>query len=127
MKKHRFAFLAASIGILVLSVSAALSQEDMKEIKASEFGEHTRPAAVFVHDAHNEKAEIEDCTACHHGKTADGKQDKEDNTAGTPCAECHSVDGKSGTPLMRAYHQQCISCHTEKQLGPTHCGGCHKL
>lgn len=127
MKQYRLALLAVIIGALMLSASFAASQEDMVEIKSEAFGSHTRPAAVFVHDEHNEKAGIEDCAACHHGKGADGRQDKDDVSAGTPCADCHSVDGKSGaTPLMRAYHQQCISCHVKEQKGPSYCGGCHK-
>ena len=127
MKKHSFALLAALIGVLALGVSAAVSQEDMKIVKAEAFTAHTRPAALFVHDAHNEKAMIDDCGECHHGKDKTGKLDKSDITAGTPCADCHAVDAKQGvTPLKRAYHQQCIRCHVEKKLGPTYCGGCHK-
>jgi hypothetical protein len=128
MKRHRFAFLAAICGILALSSSIAAPQEDMKEIKAKEFTRHMRSAVVFVHDAHNEKAGVDaDCGVCHHGRDAQGKKNVEDISAGTPCAECHAVNATSGTPLMRAYHQQCINCHKEKKLGPPHCGGCHKL
>lgn len=103
----------------------AAAQEDMTHIKAEAFTAHTRPAAVFVHDAHNEKAGIEDCAACHHGKNEQGQQDKEDISAGTPCADCHAPAQDKGTPLMRAYHQQCINCHTKEDKGPTHCAGCH--
>lgn len=131
MKRHRFAslpaLLAATALILVLWLPAALSQEDMKFIKAEAFPVHTRPAAVFVHDAHNEKANIDDCAACHHGKDANGKQTTEETSEGEPCAECHAVNASGTTPLMRAYHQQCITCHQEKNSGPTHCGGCHRL
>lgn len=133
MKRQIIAVLARAAGVaavaalcLALGLPAAMSQEDMKEIKAEAFAPHTRDAAVFVHDAHNEKAKIDDCAACHHGKTEDGKQDKEDMSAGTPCVECHAVKAASGTPLMRAYHQQCISCHTQQRTGPTHCAGCHQ-
>ncbi len=126
MKKHSFALLAALIGVAVLGVSAAVSQEDMKVVQAEAFTAHSRPAAIFVHDAHNEKAKIDDCAQCHHGKDSDGKLDKDDMTAGTPCVECHAVDAKQGTPLQRAYHQQCIRCHVERKMGPTYCGGCHK-
>ena len=53
MKKHSFALLAALIGVLALGVSAAVSQEDMKIVKAEAFTAHTRPAdfvkgTVFV-------------------------------------------------------------------------------
>lgn len=126
MKRQRFALCAVLIGMLMSGLAAAMAQEDMKEIKAEAFTAHTRPAAVFVHDAHNEKAGIDECADCHHGKDANGKQDKSEISAGTPCAECHAVAAPVATPLMRAYHQQCISCHVEKQLGPSHCAGCHK-
>ena len=123
MKKHSFALLAALIGVLVLGVTAAVSQEDMKIIKADAFKPHTRPAAIFVHDAHNEKAKIDDCAQCHHGKDAAGKQDKSDITAGTPCADCHAVDAKQVvTPLKGVLHQQDIGCHGQKKQGPTNCG-----
>ena len=138
MKKHSFALLAALIGVLALGVSAAVSQEDMKIIKSEAFKSHTRPAAIFVHDAHNAKAKIdktEQCGLCHHDPVASRKENKNVTSEGTPCADCHAADaGKplkkadasKDTPLMRAYHQQCITCHVKQKLGPTYCGGCHK-
>jgi cytochrome c553 len=127
MAKHRFVFLTAFFGVLVFSASLAMSQADMKTVPAEAFAQRSRPAAVFVHDAHNEKAAIETCGVCHHGKDDKGRKDVEATSEGTPCAECHAVDAKSGTPLMRAYHRQCINCHLEKKQGPTYCGGCHTL
>lgn len=131
MKHHRFASLVALIAAVALGLGLwlpqAMSQGNMKQIKAEAFKTHSRPAAVFVHDAHNDKASLDDCVVCHHGKDANGKLDKEEESMGTPCADCHAVAQSPGTPLMRAYHQQCIVCHREKQKGPTHCGGCHKL
>ncbi|WP_302983570.1 cytochrome c3 family protein, partial [Bilophila wadsworthia] len=44
-----------------------------------------------------------------------------------PCSECHKANMPSGrTPLMRAYHKNCIECHTAQNKGPTTCGACHK-
>ena len=111
---------------MFIGLPRALSQEDMRSLAPEQLKPQSRPAAVFVHDRHNEKANIEDCAVCHHGKGKDGKQDREDMSAGTPCAECHSVKVSTGTPLKRAYHQQCINCHKEQNRGPTYCGGCHK-
>lgn len=131
MKHHRFAPLVTLIVTVALGVGLwlpqAMSQEDMRQIKADAFTIHSRPAAVFVHNVHNDKAGLDDCVACHHGKDASGKLDKEEGSMGAPCADCHTVVQPSGTQLMRAYHRQCIVCHQEKQKGPTHCGGCHKL
>ena len=134
MNRHRFGairlsgFLATLAFCMCIALPSALAQEDMKEIKADAFAPHSRPAALFVHDTHNEKAGIPEdaCETCHHGKDANGKQDKTDNSAGVPCADCHTVAVKESTPLMRAYHQQCINCHTSRSAGPTHCAGCHK-
>ncbi len=119
-------FLAVAAFGLFSGARTAVSQEDMTKISAEAFTQHTRPPAVFKHDQHNEKAKIEDCETCHHGKDAQGRLDPTDMSAGTPCAECHAVKNADGTPLMRAYHQQCISCHKERNLGPTNCAGCHK-
>ncbi len=125
-QKHSFAVFAALMGVLVLGVSTAVPQEDMKTVAPEALKPLTRPAASFVHDKHNEKAKLEDCAVCHHGEDADGRLDKEDMSAGIPCVDCHAVDAKEDTPLQRAYHQQCIRCHVENKLGPTYCGGCHK-
>ena len=118
-------FAVAALGLFT-GARVAVSQEDMKKVSAEAFPEHTRPLALFEHDKHNEAAGIEACETCHHGKDDKGKQDPEDNSAGTPCADCHAPANATGTPLMRAYHQQCISCHTKRDAGPTYCGGCHK-
>ncbi|OBQ46114.1 acidic tetraheme cytochrome c3 TmcA [Halodesulfovibrio spirochaetisodalis] len=82
--------------------------------------------AVFDHDPHNEKAGLEEnCIACHHGGE-NGKMDMEDDTSGTPCVECHSVEKQRGvTPLRRAFHLQCITCHENQNKGPVQCKSCH--
>ena len=96
-------------------------------LHSDEFKEHRRPAVTFDHDEHNERAKLDDnCAVCHHGGE-NGVLDSEDTSEGTPCSACHKVVAEPGrTPLMRAYHKNCIACHTERNLGPTTCGGCHK-
>lgn len=119
--------LAAALALAVfIGLPHAFSQEDMRILAPEQLKPQSRPPAVFVHDQHNEKANIDDCAVCHHGKDKNGKQDREDMSAGTPCAECHAAEASSGTPLKRAYHQQCINCHKAENRGPTYCGGCHK-
>jgi hypothetical protein len=108
-------------------LALALSQEDMRIILSPAFAKHSRPAALFMHDKHNEKAGLEDCAVCHHGKDENGMRSLDDGSPGTPCAECHAAEQADGTPLMRAYHQQCIACHERNDKGPTHCGGCHPM
>ncbi len=123
-KKWLCLALVAQIAALG-AVTAALSQEDMKNIKDPAFATHRRAPAAFAHDAHNEKARIDDCAACHHGGK-DGVIDRNATSEGTPCAECHPVvAGKGVTPLSRAWHRQCMACHEKAGKGPLACGSCH--
>jgi cytochrome c553 len=112
--------------LVFVAAQVVVAQESMAKLAPEAFGKLTRPAAVFIHDKHNEKAKLEECVVCHHGG-ADGKQDKSASTEGTPCAECHKVKpaGKA-TSLKLAYHKQCIDCHRAKGKGPLACGQCHK-
>jgi len=125
MRKWFSLVLVAQLAALGV-VTAASSQEDMKDIKDPAFVVHRRAPAVFAHDAHNEKAAITDCVVCHHsGKN--GVQDKTTSSEGTPCSECHSVvGGQNVTPLARAWHRQCMDCHRKVGKGPLACGDCHK-
>ena len=50
--------IPALVGILLIP---AFSQEDMEVVDNEGFSKKQRPPAVFRHDEHNEKAEIEDC------------------------------------------------------------------
>ena len=119
------AALVALVAACFLAIPA-LSQQDMTTIPDAGFAAHTRLPAVFNHDAHNEKAGLDDCTVCHHGEK-DGKRDPSQDTSGIPCSDCHTAVGKPGrTPLMRAFHKQCLGCHMEKKKGPVTCGDCHK-
>ncbi|WP_419784966.1 acidic tetraheme cytochrome c3 TmcA [Pseudodesulfovibrio sp.] len=131
MHKNNIVKLAASMLTILAMVAfymvpVAMSQEDMTQVPAEGFVTLQRPRVAFAHDAHNEKAGIEDCVVCHHGKTDDGKQDLENSSEGDPCSSCHAVKPTDGTtPLMRAYHRQCIGCHKAKGKGPVACGQCH--
>jgi hypothetical protein len=123
MKRSTLASLLAGLAAALLLLAVpALSQQDMTTVPGDGFKTLTRPASRFAHDAHNEKAKIDDCTTCHHGEK-DGKQDKTADSAGTPCADCHGKLGR--TPLRRAFHKQCLGCHMEQNKGPVTCGDCH--
>ncbi len=118
--------LLFSLALALVLVQGALAQEAMKTLAPAAFKKPQRPPAVFVHDQHNEKAQLADCVACHHGGK-DGKQDRSASTEGTPCSDCHKVKPEKGrTGLMNAYHKQCIGCHRTKAKGPVACGQCHK-
>jgi len=111
--------------LTVLFIGAAQSQDDIVELKAEAFLKHTRPAAVFKHDEHNEKAELQDCNICHH-VYKDGKLMADEDSVGTPCADCHGLKANGRQPgLMAAYHKMCKGCHEAKGKGPLACGQCH--
>ena len=113
--------------VLIFMAPTAFSQDDMVEVPTSAFDNLERPAVKFEHDNHNELAGLDDCVACHHGKTDAGLMDMENSSEGESCDSCHSVNPENGeTPLMRAYHRQCITCHTDALKGPVVCGECHR-
>jgi len=131
MQKKQNIQLLASLAVIaalvvVYFVPLAFAQDDMTHVPVDAFVKLERPQVPFNHDLHNEKAELEDCVVCHHSKTDDGKRDMENSSEGETCESCHAVkrtDG--GTPLMRAYHKQCVTCHETAAKGPVACGECH--
>lgn len=121
----RYIIYGLAVAAVLFGAPLAHSQGDMLVIKAPAFTAPKRPPAVFAHDAHNEKAKLDDCSVCHHGGE-NGVRDPKATSEGVPCSDCHPVAAAPGrTPLMRAYHQQCIGCHTAKKAGPVTCGQCH--
>lgn len=130
MKKHMKNLLipmAAVALTIVFMAPMAFSQDDMTTVPVDDFGKLERPQVAFEHDAHNEKAGLDDCVVCHHSKTDDGKRDLENSSEGEACSSCHAVERTDGgTPLMRAYHRQCANCHKDSLKGPVACGQCHK-
>lgn len=124
MIKHSLAALTLLAAAVLFSLPA-FSQADMTHVPTEAFGETERPAAVFNHDEHNEKAAIEECNVCHH-MYEDGKLVEDADSVGVPCADCHALEADGDTPgLQDAYHQQCWGCHEDKDAGPVMCGECH--
>lgn len=116
-------FLAGIVAVSGFSI--AVSQDEITQLSNEEFAPDRRAPAVFNHDEHNELAGIEECSGCHHGGS-EGVIDFDDSSEGTPCVDCHPVKAENGeTPLMRAYHRQCIGCHKQEDKGPQACGSCH--
>lgn len=129
--KQRVHAIPALLGILALvmlciSLAPVFAQDDMVQLRPDALLPQTRPAALFKHDEHNAKAQLEDqCILCHHSGE-NGVLAADESSEGTPCADCHTVaGGPKQTPLRRAYHRQCMNCHKAKGRGPTHCSGCH--
>ncbi|MGX9728280.1 MAG: cytochrome c3 family protein [Candidatus Electronema sp. VV] len=91
----------------------------------------TMNPAYFPHRDHQNR--LKDCGICHHGKTADGKQEKyvAGKTQHLKCNTCHnknaggiSLEGKAApvvgiSPIQRAGHGRCHGCHKEQKSTKT--------
>jgi hypothetical protein len=115
------AALALCVGLMIVSYAGG-----EKETEASSTGKVPETFSLgsvakiyepvaFAHEAHTLMAE--DCATCHHHSEA----------GQTPsCDKCHGASKESGVPgLKDAYHQQCMGCHKEMDMGPTGCAECH--
>ena len=121
---YTYAIFCSVVVCVTLCSAPAFSQEDTV-LKVEAFGTLERPVSVFDHDTHNEKAEIEDCAACHH-VYKDGKLVEGESSEDQACSECHTLKAQGSQPGLRmAYHRQCKECHVEKKKGPVACGECH--
>ena len=123
MKWLKFILIAqAFIGI---SLMPAFSQEDMEVVGDAGFSKQQRPPAVFRHDEHNEKAQLEDCSECHH-VYEDGVKLEDESSEDQSCSECHDEEGSGDMPgLRKAFHTNCKGCHLKQKKGPIMCGTCH--
>jgi hypothetical protein len=128
-KRTLILYMGMAVVISMLTFTLTYSQEDT--IQDSGFKDRQRPAAVFDHDEHNEKAGIEECNVCHH-VYRDGKKIADESSEGQECSECHRLKAYEGNaiPLMKAYHDLCIGCHKRTKArggkrGPVTCGECH--
>ncbi len=123
MKHLKLILLAAAlVGIILLP---AFSQEDMEVVDDGGFSKNQRPPAIFRHDEHNEKAELEDCNECHH-VYEEGKKLEDESSEDQSCSECHDEKGSGNMPgLRKAFHTNCKGCHLEQNKGPIMCGTCH--
>ncbi|WP_027179715.1 acidic tetraheme cytochrome c3 TmcA [Maridesulfovibrio bastinii] len=117
--------LAVVAACVFLYMLPAFSQEDITTLFDPAFKVHQRPAAVFNHDVHNEKAGIDDCAVCHH-VWEDGKLVPDESSEDQKCSDCHKVKPESGkTSLRNAFHKRCTDCHLKMKKGPVTCAGCH--
>lgn len=126
MGKRRVTFyIVITLFVSILAVMSGFSQDDVTTVEDSAFEEKMRPSVPFMHDEHNETAEIEECNICHH-VYEDGEKDEYESSEDMECSECHELDD-SGNPmsLVKIYHVQCKRCHQEKKSGPIMCGECH--
>ncbi len=125
MKKVAIFILTLVVVPTFLFVSA-YSQEEMVFVDNSVFTNPERTPSVFRHDEHNEKAEIEECNACHH-VYENGKLMEEESSEDQRCSDCHELKASDKKPaLMKAYHTNCKECHMKQKKGPVMCGECHQ-
>ena len=118
-------YVVAAVLVSILTCRPVCSQEDIVSLADSAFKDRQRPAAVFLHEDHNEKAEIEECNVCHHIYEG-GNKVEDDSSEGQGCSDCHHVKEDEPTrPLMKAYHDLCKECHKDNDKGPVTCGECH--
>ena len=124
MKSVTHIALSLLIGV-VLVITSAWSQDDMTVVDNAAFNNPQRTPSVFVHDAHNETAGIDDCAECHH-VYEDGKRLEDESSEDQSCSECHDLKSTGGQPsLIKAYHANCKGCHQAQKKGPIMCGECH--
>jgi hypothetical protein len=125
MKKNAV-FIFAFVMLTLLIYVSAYSQEDMVVINADAFNSPQRPPAVFLHDEHNETAEIEDCNQCHHVYDDEGRLIEDESSEDQLCSDCHeSKTSGRRLSLMKAFHNNCQGCHQKRNNGPVMCGQCH--
>ena len=137
-KKHRKLLPLCLAGLAAgLWLVPALAQNSFTEVKDPaqitglkdpSLGDPESQPVPFMHDAHNAKAGLKNCTVCHHtyknGKRLPGRA-----SVNQKCSDCHSArPGASDTApaLMTAFHKRCQDCHQAKGKGPTACSQCHK-
>jgi class III cytochrome C family protein len=123
--KNSIAVLVIILMIVMMTFLTAYSQEDMEVVDNSVFGNPVRGPAVFVHDEHNEQAELEDCNICHH-VYEDGVLLEYDSSEDQSCSECHAINASGDNHALRkAFHLNCKGCHLQTGSGPVMCGECH--
>jgi hypothetical protein len=124
-KRGVMVYIVITILVFSFAVISGFSQEDVTTVKDSAFEETMRPSVPFMHDEHNEMAEIEECNTCHH-VYEDGEIAEDESSEDMECSECHSSDDdENPMSLVKIYHLRCKGCHQEKKSGPVMCGECH--
>ena len=123
MKKKSWTLCSVIVLAVILVVVAAYSQEDVKSVQDTAFKTKMRPDTVFMHDKHNEKAQIDDCGTCHH-VYEDGVKVEGETSEDLKCSGCHKIK-ENPVLLVSKYHLRCKGCHEDKKAGPVMCSECH--
>jgi hypothetical protein len=125
MKKSAFVSVLMAAAVLLVLVTA-YSQEDMTHVDNSVYHNPQRTPSVFNHEAHNEAAQIDDCSVCHHVYGDDGTKLEDESSEDLLCSDCHGFEDEGRMPgLTQAFHSNCKGCHQKEKRGPIMCGECH--
>ena len=118
---------SAGIALVFVLIAAATAFSGINEGTVGDpaFEKKARPVVSFDHGAHMDYAGVEDCNTCHHVFDEDGVFLEDESSEDSSCSECHLEDGADTMELMAAYHDRCITCHTNEQAGPVTCNACH--
>ena len=118
--------LVITLVVMFMAAYSAHSQEDVITVEDDAFTERMRPIVSFLHDEHNENAEIAECGVCHHVYDDKGQLLEDETSEESQCSECHlSKKSKDKTELIKYYHNQCKKCHQQRNAGPVMCAECH--
>ena len=117
-------YISEIIMISMIVCLCAYSQENMTIIDNKAFKNPQRPPSLFKHDAHNEKAQVDECNLCHHSYDDKGIYHPDESSEEQSCSDCHQEEGNK-MHLMKAFHIRCKGCHIDKNAGPVMCGECH--
>ena len=124
--RKRGVVLLTGLLLTVFFLVAAYSQEEMVMVDSSVFPNPERVPSVFNHEEHNEAAEIDDCSECHH-VYEDGVKLEDESSEDMLCSDCHEIEATGNQPsLMQAFHHNCKGCHLSEKKGPIMCGECHR-
>ena len=127
MKPLFFMMLILALVMVMVIPGAAFSQGEQERLDTSAFEKPRRPGAIFAHDDHNEKANLEDdCAICHH-VYANKQLVPDESSEEDACSDCHGLKSslENNIPLVRAFHGRCRECHFDSGKGPVLCGQCH--
>jgi len=116
----------ALIFFLLIVLKPCLADET-DYIDNSVYPDPTQSRVYFIHDSHNEAAELDDCSICHH-LYEDGVLIESESSEDMPCVDCHSPKMfDKEINLTTAFHKNCKGCHIKEKKGPIMCGDCHKV
>lgn len=124
MKKWALVFLSVVL-LDTVALAPVWSQDEIDLFDATGLMAAKRGVVIFLHDEHNEAAQIDACNECHH-VYEEGVRSEDESSEDQQCAECHGQKADGAMPgLRRAFHLNCRGCHLQKKQGPVLCGQCH--